>query len=113
MESILNPANPRRLRFAIRNNDRVLVGSVNITPDEDNPQRGEIGYYLGEEFIGKGYITRAGKALIAYAFERMGYRTMYAIVDDQNHASIKVLERLGFIKTAHQDGDFTYSLDKE
>src|SRR5260221_3426993 len=51
-ESILSPKKPSRLRFGIRSKDGVIVGSINLTPDDDNPKRAEIGYWLGKESEG-------------------------------------------------------------
>lgn len=43
-ESIEKPKNPKRMRFAIRNIQGQIVGSINLTSDDDNPERGEVGY---------------------------------------------------------------------
>ena len=58
-ESIKNNQNVDRLRFGIWDAEGVLVGSINLTPDGDNPKRGEIGYYLGGELQNRGYMTKA------------------------------------------------------
>lgn len=96
-ESILRPKNPRRLRFGIRNRDGVLVGSINLTPQARNRQRGEIGYYLGAEFQGKGYTTRAVETLTDYAFDQGGYEVLYGDVASRNIASERVLMMAGYI----------------
>lgn len=112
-ESILNPKNPRRLRFGVRNRQGVLVGSINVTPDDDSPERGEIGYYLGQEFQKKGYTTEAIRLLTDYAFEHLGYQTLYGVVTEDNDASTKALERVGYQETEKRDGKIVLSKDKQ
>jgi len=75
------------------------VGSINITPDKDDSSSAEIGYYLGEEFEGNGYMTEAVKTLSAYAFEKLGCKKVYGKVVEGNDSSVKVLKRCGFIET--------------
>lgn len=111
-DSIVNPKNPKRLRFGIRNKEGVLVGSINVTPDEDNPQRGEIGYYLGEEYQKKGYTRQAVEFLTDYAFEHLGYQTLYGEVAEGNDTSIRVLERAGYQETKRKDGKIVLSKEK-
>lgn len=96
-KSIVDPPQLNRLRFGIWDGS-VLVGSINITPDKENTNCAEIGYWLGAKFVGKGYATRATKALVAYAFADMGIELIYGIVDSRNNPSIRVLERIGFQK---------------
>jgi RimJ/RimL family protein N-acetyltransferase len=103
-ESITNPSNPRRLRFAIRNRQNVIVGGINITPDENSNEQAEIGYWQGEEFTGKGYVGRAVEALTAFGFEELGFQVIYAKVFKTNTSSIRVLQRAGFEKSENQEG---------
>lgn len=96
-ESILRPKNPRRLHFGIRNRDDVLVGSINLTPQQKNRRKGKIGYYQGAEFQGKGYTTRAVETLTDYAFDQGGFEVLYGDVASGNIASERVLMMAGYI----------------
>jgi len=111
-ESIRNPQNPGRLRFGVWNNNNQIVGSINLTPDEDNPKKGEVGYYLGSEFTGNGYMTNALLTLSTYALNQLGLKELYAKVNPQNSASPKVLLRAGFTETGTMDGDRLFTLVK-
>ena len=53
------------------------------------------------EYNGKGYITEAIKAVIAYGFEQMDLHSIEAVIDPDNIASEKVLQKNGFVKEAH------------
>lgn len=94
--SIERPKNPKRLRFGIRNKEGILAGSINLTPDEDNPERAEIGYYLVAEFQGKGYVTRAVETLTDYGFDHLGYKAIYGVVNKDNIRFARVLRDTGY-----------------
>lgn len=58
----------------------------------------EIGYGIKQEFEGQGYTTEAAKALIEWAFDKEDVLFVEAEADENNAASICVLEKLGFVK---------------
>lgn len=112
-ESIEHPKNPKRLRFAIRNRQGQLVGSINLTPDEDNSTQGEIGYYLGAEFQKQGYMRRAVQILTDYGFNNLGYETIYGDVTEGNVASANTLRKAGYQEIERHDGKIRYSKTKK
>lgn len=63
---------------------------------EDTP---EIGYWLGKPYWGFGYMTEAAYALLAHAFDLLGYERIRSGYFDTNRASARVLEKLGFTIT--------------
>ncbi len=63
--------------------------------------RSEIGYIILPEHEGKGIITEAIGLIIDYGFNVIKMHSLEAIIDPQNHASARVLEKNGFIKEAH------------
>ena len=103
LDSIVRPVNPARLRLAIRNEDGTIVGGINLTPDPDKSDQAEIGYWLGEEFNGKGYAGRAVTALTAFGFEQKGYTAIYGKVFEANDKSMAVLRRAGYQETIKDD----------
>lgn len=56
----------------------------------------EIGYWLGEEYQGKGLMTAACKAIIHHAFADMGMNRIEIRVEPENNRSRAIPERLGF-----------------
>jgi len=72
----------------------------------------EVGYWLGEEFWGRGICTVALKAATSYALETYGLNRVFAVPFGHNVASIHVLEkadyrREGFLRqSAYKDGRF-------
>jgi RimJ/RimL family protein N-acetyltransferase len=60
----------------------------------DHEGRREVGYWIGREFWGRGVATRALAALLAEVTER----PIFAGVAKHNVASIRVLEKCGFVQ---------------
>jgi RimJ/RimL family protein N-acetyltransferase len=75
-----------------------MVGSIGLTLQEDVHRRsGEIGYWLGEPFWGRGLMSEAVPAFTAYAIATFDVRRLYATVFEWNHASARVLEKSGYV----------------
>ena len=60
-----------------------------------NDQRGELGYWIGVPYWGKGYASEAANALIGYAFESLALNKVYASHFARNPASGRVMLKLG------------------
>jgi RimJ/RimL family protein N-acetyltransferase len=54
-----------------------------------------VGYWIGREFWGKGLATKA----LAELVDELGRRPLYAYVAPTNVASIRVLEKCGFVRS--------------
>ncbi len=59
-------------------------------------QAGTLGYWIGAEHAGQGYMTDALNALIPYAYGELGLHRLEAACLPRNTASRKLLERAGF-----------------
>ncbi|MFC3323988.1 GNAT family N-acetyltransferase [Mesorhizobium cantuariense] len=86
------------------------IGFVGITGTDHMPflPAGtiEIGWRLAPEFWGKGYVTEASQAWLAYGFETLGLGEIVSFAVDNNHRSTAVMERLGM--TADPSADFDH-----
>lgn len=73
-----------------------FVGCAGLKPYD--PARGlwEMGFHLRTPFWGRGYATEAGRAVIAHAFATLEPTVLLAGHNPRNHASKRVLEKLGF-----------------
>ena len=79
--------------------DGFVAGAIGLRPRDDiHALSAEIGYWLGEEFWGRGIATEAVIAVTDYAFETLGMVRVYAEVFEWNVASMRVLEKAGFEK---------------
>ncbi len=66
--------------------------------------RGKMGYMFAPAHWGKGYATEMGRAAIAEAFARFDWPRLEACVFDDNPASGRVLEKLGFARVGPCEG---------
>ena len=83
-------------RFAIAVEDRA-VGAIGFVlhPDVERVSA-EIGYWLGEEYWGRGIATEALVAVTAHAVAHHGLTRVFAVPFDWNPASCRVLEKAGY-----------------
>ena len=56
----------------------------------------EIGYRIATEFWGRGLGTEAARCAVSYGFKQLQVQSLIAIVQPTNHASVKVIKKLGF-----------------
>lgn len=77
--------------------ERHIIGTLgfnNFTPQH----RANIGYDLQPQYWNQGIISEALKAIVSFGFQRLGINRIEAEVMPGNHASEKVLEKLGFVR---------------
>ncbi|MTH14599.1 GNAT family N-acetyltransferase [Flavobacterium sp. LC2016-01] len=86
--------------ITLKDNPRLLgiIGYYRLQPEN---YRAEIGYMLLPEFHGKGIIPEAVNRLITYGFKDLKLHSIEAVIDPENFASEKVLQKCGFVKEAH------------
>jgi [ribosomal protein S5]-alanine N-acetyltransferase len=82
--------------FALAEGD-VVIGGIGVTVLPDIFRcTGEVGYWLGEPFWGRGITSRAVAAFSPWAFERLGLTRLQANLFAANAASARVLEKAGY-----------------
>ena len=86
---------PKGQSFAITL-DGVLIGSIGFHIADYHNQNTEIGYWIGEEYWGKGYTVRAVKKLIKILFNKFKFVRIVGGAFSYNKASQRVLEKAGF-----------------
>lgn len=77
--------------------------SVVPTPTPDTV---EIGWRLAPEYWGKGYVTEAAEALLAFGFRDLGLDEIVSFAVWNNERSTAVMERIGMRRD--QAGDFDH-----
>ena len=78
-----------------------VIGTCTLFHLDAANRRAEIGYALNRGYWGRGYGHEAIGALIDYAFRTLGLHRLEADVDPRNVASVRALERLGFMKEGY------------
>lgn len=73
------------------------VGGIGVHPGRDvHRYTATVGYWLGEQFWGRGIMTEALTAVCAFCFDNFPLRRISAEVFSNNPASSRVLEKSGF-----------------
>ena len=75
---------------------RTLVGFAGLWPFRDPPEL-ELLYGVAERFWGLGYATEIAQAILTYCFDALEMPCVRASTDAANTASVRVLEKLGFV----------------
>ena len=77
--------------------DNMVIGSIGIFRQGNiHRQTAELGYYIAEEYWGKGIMAEAVKQICEYVFEKSDIIRIYAEPFAYNAASCRVLEKVGF-----------------
>jgi [ribosomal protein S5]-alanine N-acetyltransferase len=85
--------------FLFRKDDHVLVGGLTLANIRRGvAQAGSLGYWMGERYAGRGYMTAAVNALIPFAFSSLRLHRLEAACIPTNIASVRLLEKTGFTR---------------
>ena len=74
-------------------NTNNLLGAISLHDVGDS--QGELGYWIGQPYWGKGYCTEAARTFIEFSFETLGPDIIRAEHLTSNPASGKVMEKIG------------------
>ena len=80
------------------------IGYVQAVPFEDNAW--EIGYHIGGNYTRKGYATEAVKAFLPIIMAQLNITKIVGVCLAENKASVKVMERSGFVKEFEGVGNY-------
>jgi RimJ/RimL family protein N-acetyltransferase len=75
------------------------AGCAGLRPYRIEDRVYEIGFHLRPPYWGRGLAQEAARAVVAFAFETLGARALFAGHHPRNSASRRVLEKLGFRHT--------------
>ncbi len=112
----LSRAHPERTGWAIEA-DGLSVGGIGLVPLNDvYVKTAHIGYWLGEPYWGRGIMTDVVRAVSGHALATLGFLRLEAPVFAWNPASMRVLEKCGFVregvmrKSVLKDGELIDSM---
>ena len=77
------------------------IGIMGFYRTQPENYRTELGYMISPEHHNKGYVTEAVRTLLDYAFNQLNFHSIEAVIDPENIASERVLQKNGFVKEAH------------
>lgn len=73
------------------------IGSVFLKNIDSKNRNCEVGIFIGEKTLqGKGYGSSAIRLIVNYAFYSLRLHKVYALILENNRASVKAFERAGF-----------------
>jgi [ribosomal protein S5]-alanine N-acetyltransferase len=77
-----------------------IIGGIDLRVINLADKNAEVGYWLGVDYWGQGLASEALNLILKFAFKDLKLKRVYGFVDQRNPASIKVLEKAGFIREA-------------
>ncbi len=110
MEIIRAFEEKRSLNWVIEHKQTgAFMGSAGFWRIDLENSRAEIGYSLAKKYWGQGYMTEILNKILPFVFKKVGVHSVMAIVDVENIASWKLLEKVGFAKEAHHRQDWYFN----
>jgi len=102
----LDPADTGHLRLGIERlptdaAPAMLVGTCTLFDIHEQCRRAELGYMLASSAWGQGVMQEALRAFIGHAFNELDLNRLEADTDPRNERSMRLLERLHFVKEGH------------
>ncbi len=79
----------------LKETDRV-IGVVDIFNVDWESRNADIGYWLGKKYWNKGLMSEAIRLILRFAFEELKLHKISATIFEDNVASRRVLEKVGF-----------------
>lgn len=70
------------------------IGDISVVSIETNVQAAELGWVISRKHWGKGYMPEAAKAVITYLLENIGFHRVFAVHDNENSQSGRVMEKV-------------------
>jgi ribosomal-protein-alanine N-acetyltransferase len=82
--------------------DGSIIGTINLSQIfRGGFQNAYLGYYVGAQYAGHGYMTEALKLVLRYAFEDLKLHRLEANIQPDNLASIALVKRAGFVREGY------------
>lgn len=89
-----------------------FIGFVGLNPEqEENYRAFNTGYVFNSDYHGHGYATEACRAVLSRAFGQLQADRVVTGTAAVNHASCRLLERLGFTKIGKKTASFKTGKD--
>jgi RimJ/RimL family protein N-acetyltransferase len=95
-------AERRQWAFAVvRAADDALVAQVGLTRAYEQPSEAFMWYSTRRDAWGQGYAAEAAAAVLRYGFEAVGLARLFAECHPENHASLRVMQKIGLRPETH------------
>lgn len=82
--------------------ERAIIGSINLSQiSRGGFQSAYLGYFVGELYSERGYMTEAMQLMLQYAFEGLRLHRIEANVQPENTPSLALVKRAGFVREGY------------
>lgn len=103
------PPKPMGLLATIYKPEGRYIGRCGLYPcrgddGEVIPGEARLAYYLARPYWGRGLATEAGRAFVLRGFNELGLARIEAGMNAANLASVRVVEKLGFVRVRSGEG---------
>lgn len=88
--------------------EKKLIGTICLWNIKRENFRAEIGFELHPAYQKRGLMNEAIKPVLEYGFAKMNLHTIAGVVDPENSASIKLMEKNNFVREAFFKEDTFY-----
>ncbi|MBE6714074.1 MAG: GNAT family N-acetyltransferase [Ruminococcaceae bacterium] len=102
---------PEFFEFAVIYDEK-HIGAVSATLYHDGAEA-ELGWIINKKYWGMGFATEAARALIDYLSKEHDINAFVAHCDSENHASYRVMEKLGMKRSGEWYGRKNRSSDED
>ena len=90
--------------FIFARSEGQLIGGITLSNIRRRAaQFVNLGYWMGQDYAGKGYMTEAVGLVVPFCFETLGLHRIHAAFLPDNAASRRVLEKNGFAEEGYAE----------
>jgi RimJ/RimL family protein N-acetyltransferase len=86
------------------------VGNVGLHHIDRAAACAQVSYELEREYAGRGLAVEAVQRVLEFASAQMGLRRIEAHIDLKNWRSLRLAERLGFVRESERENDVVYAM---
>jgi len=101
-QALTEPSPPLYAFALLPRSTSQIIGECGLTRLADQPTAAFLWYSLGPQFWKQGYMTEAARAIVQFGFTSAGFQRIVASCHPDNHASRRILERLGMVQRDEQ-----------
>jgi RimJ/RimL family protein N-acetyltransferase len=79
---------------------QTVVGEIGLKLISREHRQGEIGFVFNPDYHGRGLATEAAESMLTLGFAAVGWHRIIGSCDARNHASARLMERIGMRQEA-------------